>query len=108
MVLSVRALRVKVRYFTTLRELAGGAEEELEIEDDASLADLIRDVALRYGKEAHNYLYQNGEKSKADPSIYFLINGINARMLSGMDTKLRDGHVVAIIPPIGGGQTSIR
>jgi len=96
-------LRVKVRYFTTLRELARSAEEELEIKNNTSLADLVKEVASKYGKEAHNYLYQNGENGKADPSIYFLINGMNARMLSGMDTELRDGDVVAIIPPIGGG-----
>jgi len=96
-------LNVKVRYFTTLRELAGSAEEELEIEDGGTLADLIKEVASKYGKEARSYLYHKGEKDKVDPSIYFLINGANARMLSGLDTKLKDGDIVAIIPPIGGG-----
>lgn len=96
-------MRVKVRYFTTLRELAGSQEEDLAIKDEATLADLVEMVASKYGKEACNYLYQRGKIGKVDPSIYFLINGKNSRILSGMDTKLKDGDVVAIIPPIGGG-----
>ncbi len=38
-------LRARVRYFTTLHELAGSAEEELEIEEGSVLADLIKEVA---------------------------------------------------------------
>jgi len=94
-------LRARVRYFTTLHELAGSAEEELEIDEGSVLADLIKEVALRYGKEARHYLYYDDEK--VDPSIYFLINGVNSKMLSGSKTELKDGDVVAIIPPIGGG-----
>jgi len=96
-------LRVKVRYFTTLRELAGNAEEEIEIGESSVLADLIDEVASKYGREARDYLYRKQEKAEVDPSIYLLINGMNARMLSGLKTRLRDGDVVAIIPPIGGG-----
>jgi MoaD family protein len=99
----VSTLRVKVRYFTTLRELAGSAEEELEVEDHSTLADVIREVASKYGREAHDYLYHKGESERVDPSIYFLINGMNAKMLSGLNTRLKDGDVIAIIPPIGGG-----
>jgi len=100
MSLKIDMLRVKVRYFTTLRELAGSSEEELVMKDGATLADLIETVASKYGREARNYLY---EKGKVDPSIYFLINGKNSHTLSGLDTKLRNGDIVAIIPPIGGG-----
>jgi molybdopterin synthase sulfur carrier subunit len=96
-------LRIKVRYFTTLRELAGGAEEEIEVDDDATLADLIKKIALKYGEEARRYLYHKGNGDDIDPSIYFLINGTNARTLSGFNTKLKDGNIVAIVPPIGGG-----
>jgi len=94
-------LRVKVRYFTTLRELAGTKEENIEMNDGANLADLIEKVASKYGKEAKNYLYQNN--GKIDLSIYFLVNGVDARKIFGISTKLKCGDVVAIIPPIGGG-----
>ena len=98
----MRILRIKIRYFTTLYELAESAEE-LEIKERGTLSDLIRKVTLKYGKEARNYLYEKGEKGNVDPSIYFLINGMNARTLAGLNTELKDGDIVAIIPPIGGG-----
>ena len=98
-------MRVKVRYFTTLRELAGSPEEELEMECRSTLADLIRKIAMKYGKEAHNYLYH---KERIDPSINFLINGISAHTLNKFKTRLKDGDVVAIIPPIGGGEFKLR
>ena len=92
---------MKVRYFTTLRELAGSSEEELELEANASLAKLIARVADKHGKAARDYLYHD---DKVDPSIYLLVNGKNAKVLSGLDTKLEEGDSVAIVPPIGGGQ----
>ncbi|MEM2111613.1 MAG: MoaD family protein [Candidatus Bathyarchaeia archaeon] len=96
-------MRVRVKYFTTLRELAGSAVEEMEIDDGATLADLIKKIALKYGEEARKYLYYGSNGGNVDPSIYFLINGTNARTLSGLNTKLKDGNIVAIVPPIGGG-----
>jgi len=93
-------IKVKVRYFTTLRELAGVPEEKITLKDEATLADLIKTIASKYGKEAQDYLYTKG---KVDPSIYFLINGENSRTLSGLKTKLKNEDIIAIVPPIGGG-----
>lgn len=96
-------MRVRVRYFTTLRELAGSSEEELELENGSTLADLLKKITEKYGKEAKNYLFDKGE---VDPSIYFLINGVSARSLKGLETTLEEGDVIVIIPPIGGGAMS--
>ncbi|MEM2111521.1 MAG: MoaD/ThiS family protein [Candidatus Bathyarchaeia archaeon] len=97
-------MKVKVRYFTTLRELAGTNEEDMEIDNYATLADLIKKVASKYGKEAREYLYR--KDGKIDPSIYFLVNGVDAGRILGLNTKLRCGDVVTIIPSIGGGNTA--
>jgi len=95
-------LKVKVRYFTTLRELAGAKEEELEIEDRSSLAQLIEMVSLKYGEEAFNYLHDK-ITGRIDPSLKFLVNGVDVRRLQGFETRLKEGDIVAVIPAIGGG-----
>jgi len=96
------SIRVKVRYFTTLRELAQRAIEEFELKDNAILRDLLEIVALKYGDEARQYLYVDDQKT-IDPSLRILINGMDSKMLKGLETRLNDEDVVAIIPPIGGG-----
>ena len=60
-------MKVTIRYFTTLRELAGAAEEKVEIEKGALLMHLIEKITSKYGKAARDYLY-HGEM--VDPSIY--------------------------------------
>ena len=93
--------KVRVRYFTMLRELAGVSEEEVPMKDDACLGNLINYVTSKYGKAAKQYLCH--AKGKVDPSIYIIVNGLDSKLLSGMETKLKDNDVVAIIPPVGGG-----
>jgi molybdopterin synthase sulfur carrier subunit len=96
-------MKVKVRYFTTLRELAGRAEEIFELENGECLGDLIEIVASKYDGEARIYLYTDEDQKIIDPSVRFLINGRDSKMLQGLKTKLEDGDTIAIIPPIGGG-----
>jgi len=96
------ALKIKVRYFTTLRELARAAEEEIEMKEGSTLVDLLKKIASKYGGEASNYLFDK-RSGVIDPSIQFLVNGISIHSLQGLRTELKDGNTVAIVPPIGGG-----
>lgn len=96
-------MKVKVRYFTTLRELAQRAEEEFELEGNVCLRNLIEIIASKYGDEARRYLYSDEDQRIVDPSVRFLINGKDSKMIRGLETKLEDGDTIAIIPPIGGG-----
>ncbi len=96
-------MEVKVRYFTTLRELAQCTEEELKLEDNVCLEDLIEVIVSKYGDEARRYLYSDENQRIIDPSVRFLINGKGSEMIQGLKTKLKDGDTIAIIPPIGGG-----
>lgn len=77
-------------------------EEEFEVDDGISLRILIEMVASKYGNEAFNYLHVKNTK-RIDPSLKFLINGVTSRYLRCFKTQLREGDIVALVPPIGGG-----
>ena len=68
----------------------------------SSLTELIDKVAMKYGGEAFNYMHVN-ESGEIGNSLVFLVNGVSTRNLQGFETKLKEGDVVAIIPPVGGG-----
>jgi len=95
-------MKINVRYFTTLRELVGKREDKLELMEGSNLAELLETVSVKYGTVAFTYLHVM-ESGIIDPSIKFLINGVGAQSLRGLETELKDGDMVAIIPPIGGG-----
>jgi len=96
-------LKIKVRYFTTLRELTGCVEETLELENDASLEDLIEKIASKYGEKARQYLYTDEKQKNINPTLLILVNGRRINLLQGLKTKLKDGDTIAILPPVGGG-----
>ena len=97
-------MQVSVRFFTSLRELIGKKEETLKFSDTESVTvnTVLRRLAKRYGKEFVEYVYDR-KTGEVKSFLQFLINGRSASALNGLDTKLEDGDVLAIIPPVGGG-----
>jgi len=90
-----------MKYFTFLRELIGRREEEYEFEKKPTVEELINLVAEKYGKKARDYLFEKDGMLKE--TLSFLVNGKSITGLNGPKTKLVDGDVLAIIPPVGGG-----
>jgi molybdopterin synthase catalytic subunit/molybdopterin converting factor small subunit len=74
---------VRVKLFAALRERAGWAERELELPDDARIADVWGELDL--GAQPRGLLYALN-KGYADRS-----------------TKLSEGDELALIPPVSGG-----
>jgi molybdopterin synthase catalytic subunit len=76
-------VQVSVRLFAGLRERAGTGTRELELADGAKVADVW--PALDLGDEA--------------PGLLYAVN----RRYAPADAELADGDVVALIPPVSGG-----
>jgi molybdopterin synthase catalytic subunit/molybdopterin converting factor small subunit len=76
-------VQVQIRLFAGLRERAGTAARELELADGATVGDVW--PALELGSEPDGLLY-----------------AVNRRY-AGRETPLSAGDVVALIPPVSGG-----
>lgn len=72
---------IEIRYFATLRR-EGLKKEILSFKDGISVKDLLSEVQIE-------------EKDVA----ILLVNGIKV----SVDKKLKDGDIVSLFPPVGGG-----
>jgi len=97
-------LHVSVRFFTTLREVAGKKEETLEFPkgETVTVDRVLKRLTQRYGRKFVEYAY-DGKTGEVKGFIQFLVNGRSTSSLKGLATRLADGDVLAIIPPVGGG-----
>lgn len=81
-------MRVKVLFFGMLKDMAGGAEEALELAEGATLGDVFNHYAARHPRI--------GEMASA---IVLARN----HEFAAPSTPLADGDEVAFLPPVSGG-----
>jgi sulfur-carrier protein len=100
----VPKVKVKIRFFTSLREIVDTKEETLMFPDDKKVTvDVVLEaLSEKHGKAFTEYVF-NGETGQPKGFLQFLVNGVSTQTLSGLETQLRDGDVLAILPPVGGG-----
>jgi len=94
-------MEIKVKFFTSLREITGKKEDEIQLSSVITVKELLAHLSERYGKEFTQYLFD--EKGKVRTYIQILINGRSLNAFQGFETKLKEGDTVAIFPPVGGG-----
>jgi MoaD family protein len=97
-------LQVQVRFFTSLREIVGKREETLKFPEGekVTVEAVLKTLSQRYGKRFVEYVY-DAETGEVRGFLQFLVNGKSAAIMNGLQTKLEDGDVLAILPPVGGG-----
>jgi len=95
-------MKVKVKFFALVRELTGKREEEVDLDDKATVRTLLDRLVDEYGPKFHSYLFDAASKEPRG-HLQFLIDGRNIALMQGLDTILRDGNSFAILPPVGGG-----
>jgi MoaD family protein len=99
----VPPLRIKVEYLGHIKNILGSArEEEVEINDEASIVDLLIKLCEKYGEPFRKAIYQKGG-SDVKPNYVITVNGYLLNQLDGVKTKLRNGDHVALMPIVSGG-----
>ena len=93
-----------MRFFAVLRELVGKKVEYTEFSEgeDVTVEKVLKRLVELYGKDFVEYVYDR-ETGEIQSYLTLLVNGKSTATLEGMRTRLTDGDVLAILPPVGGG-----
>lgn len=85
---------VTLRVYATLIELVGTRVREVPISIGETIEELLRKTGL------YDTVVENG---KVRSMYKILVNGRDIEFLNGLETKLKDGDVIDIFPPVAGG-----
>lgn len=96
-------MSVTIKIPTQLRDAAGGAAE-LEIQDVATLRDVVGRL-----KGDHPQLMEriSDEQGELRRFINVYVGDEDVRFLQGLDTPVDEGSVVSILPAVAGGGSEV-
>jgi molybdopterin converting factor subunit 1 len=85
-------MRVRVLYFGVLREMLGRSDEAMDLNEGATVGELVRVLRGRASNE-----------SMADDRLWSSLAVAVNREYVAAETVLRGGDEVALLPPVSGG-----
>ncbi len=95
-------MKIKIHYLGLVKTYTNQTEDTVELPDAVPLSDLLNKIAQRFGKQFIQDIYQPDAKYiKINFSI--TVNGIFIGQLDGVNTKLKDGDLVILMPLVTGG-----
>jgi len=96
-------ITLKVKLFAAFREMAGGRNEvNVKLPKEATIIELIEELSKILGEGVKEALLDS-KTGDVKPLNKILVNGRNVELLQKLSTLLKDGDVVALFPPVGGG-----
>jgi len=91
---------MKVKLFTTLRQLVGVKEIEVGLEGGDTAGSVLDRLVADYPAVGEHIL---DDKGNLKAYINVFVNGRSMRFLDGLNTGLSEGDVLAIFPSVAGG-----
>lgn len=99
--------KVRLEFLAWLADMLGveGTNEEIILEDkiegDKTVRDLLSELAVRYPRFGQIVFDMKAQKLTERVSIF--LNGRHLELVNGLGTKLNDGDILTLVPPIEGG-----
>ena len=92
---------MKVNFFATLRDIAGGKTVEFDVEHGVTAQVLLDTIITRFPLMKKELLNEHGEMYG---HVHFFINGRDVQFTDDkFATKIMQGDTVNVFPAVGGG-----
>ena len=95
-------VKVKIHYLGLVKTYTGKTEDECTIQPGNTLSDLLNRLAKEFGKQFTKDVYEPNAKD-VKPTFSVAVNGVFIGQLNGLDTELKDGDNVILMPLVTGG-----
>jgi len=96
-------VKIKVEYIGHIKNMTDNRrEEEVETSEDVTVAKLLTMLSKRYGEPFRKAIYEP-KGSDIKPNYIITVNGNLLNQLKGLETKLKKGDHVTLLPIVSGG-----
>lgn len=96
-------MKIKVEYIGHIKNMTDNRrEEEVETSEDVTVAKLLTMLSKRYGEPFRKAIYEP-KGSDIKPNYVITVNGYLLNQLKGLETKLKKGDHVTLLPIVSGG-----
>ncbi len=96
-------MRVKVEYLGHIRNILGNKrEEEVDVIDNALVADLLETLSDRYGESFKKAIFEAGGRDLKH-NFMATVNGYLLNQLKGLETELKQDDHIILMPVVSGG-----
>lgn len=94
-------MEMKVNFFATLREMAGGKTVEFAVPERLTAQELLTEILTRFPAMRRELLDENG---RLYGHVHFFINGRDVQFLEDqMQTQIQPEDEINVFPAVGGG-----
>jgi MoaD family protein len=95
-------MQVKVHYISLVKSYTNKNQEEITLNDDATLQTLLDSIAQTYGKQFASEVY-DPTKKEVKPTFVAMVNGVHMDQLKGIKTQLKNGDDIILMSLMTGG-----
>jgi molybdopterin converting factor small subunit len=94
-------MKVKVVYLGMIRQKIGWKEEEYDLAEGSLLTDLLSKIVEKH--DVLKNIIRVEDENPTDPTLVIMHNGLSVNPTGRNEIVLKNGDIVTLMTPIGGG-----
>jgi len=95
-------MKVTLHTILGIKDVVGQRLTEIELPNGSTVEDFLKYLRERWGDELSVRIF-HPKGVRLLPYVRVMVNGQTIEFLDGMETQLKEGDEVLILPPVSGG-----